>query len=120
MQKFTLQDDVIDVRDIIEKYEELEDSDDLADRDYREALMAVLEDLAGNDGDEQWRGDWYPITLVRDSYFADYARQFAEEIGAISGNESWPHNCIDWKQAARKLQIDYSSVEIDGATYWLR
>jgi hypothetical protein len=72
---------------------------------------------------DQFEGytDWqHGATLVRDSYFEDYARELAEDIGAINGNASWPNNCIDWERAARELQVDYTSAEFDGVTYWAR
>jgi hypothetical protein len=97
--------------------EAIEDEDE--DKELKD-LESVLEDLAGNGGDHQWEGDWYPVTLVRESHFEDYARQLAEEIGAISGDENWPCNCIDWERAARELRMDYSSVDFDGETYYFR
>ena len=81
-------------------------------------LTDLLDDLKGNGGDEQWRGDWYPLTLIRDSYFKDYAQELAEEIDAIPNNAQWPCTCIDWEQAAQELRMDYSSTEYDGVTYW--
>ena len=27
---------------------------------------------------------------------------------------------IDWAQAAHELQMDYTSVDFDGVTYWIR
>lgn len=124
-------DDIIDVRDMIARVEELEDERDAFDtesgnfEDSDEGaelakLEEVLADLQGMGGDEQWRGDWYPITLIRDTYFKDYAQELAEEIGAIPEGATWPCTCIDWDQAARELQYDYSGVEIDGITYWTR
>ena len=62
----------------------------------------------------------HPVTLVRDSYFRDYAEQLADDIGAINSEASWPNNCIDWNRAARELHIDYSTVEFEGVTYWYR
>lgn len=82
-------------------------------------LEELLNDLCGNGGDERWEGDWYPVTMVRDTYFRDYAQELAEGRGFTSGNE-WPARCIDWDQAARELQQDYSAVEFDGVTYWYR
>lgn len=116
--------DIIDVRDVIERYEELQSEmdDDPTDeqRDELSALDSLLNDLKGNGGDEQWQGDWYPITLIRDDYFEDYAREFAEDIGAIPSDYSWPASHIDWEAAAEALQMDYTSVEFDGVTYWFR
>jgi hypothetical protein len=58
--------------------------------------------------------------LIRDSYFEDYARELAEDIGAIDPRASWPLNCIDWEQAASELKTDYTCAEFDGITYWMR
>ena len=90
------------------------------DRAELASLLAIMRDLAGYGGDEQWRGDWYPITLIRDSYFEDHARELADEIGAVKADASWPNNFIDWDAAANALKMDYTSTEIDGVTYWYR
>lgn len=88
------------------------------DADNAEEL-AALESL--NDQAEGYSDDWtHGATLVRDSYFEDYARQLADDLGAVSGNETWPHTCIDWERAAQELQSDYTSVEFSGVTYWVR
>jgi len=73
--------------------------------------------LSDEFGSSQWEDG---ITFVKDYYFEDYAREFAEDIGAISGDERWPATCIDWEKAASELKYDYSSVEFDGETYWYR
>ena len=126
--------DVIDVRDIIARVEHLEklrqpgpvdmdeDSDTPQDELFSElaTLEAILEDLKGEGGDEDWRGDWYPVTLVRDGYFKRYAQQMAEDIGSVVRNAPWPNNFIDWEAAADALQTDYSSVDIGGEDYWFR
>jgi hypothetical protein len=127
-------DDLIDLRDVMGRVEHLEQlrqpgavdlgDDNETDQDSLFAELATLEKLLdeckGNGGDEQWRGDWYPISLIRDSYFKDYAQEMAEDIGAINANAGWPNNCIDWDQAARELQMYYTSVDFDGVTYWVR
>lgn len=94
--------------------------DDVSEATEYETLKELLEDLKGYGGDEQWRGDWYPITLIRDSHFCDYAEELADDIGAINSDATWPNNCIDWDRAAYLLRQDYSSVEFDGITYWYR
>lgn len=119
--------DVIDVRDVIARFEYLEGSRgraiEEADTDLLyefEVLNDLLGELEGNGGDEEWRGDWYPLLLVRDSHFKDFAQQEAEDLDLIKANASWPNNCIDWDQAARELQMDYTPTEFDGVTYWYR
>ena len=60
------------------------------------------------------------IQFIADYYFEDYAQEFAEDVGAISKTTEWPANCIDWEQATRELQMDYTSVSFDGNDYWYR
>lgn len=120
MARIEAGEDVLDVRDLIARYEELEDTEDAEERGERDSLKSLLDDLAGDGGDEQWRGVWYPVVLVNDSHFERYAQEMAEDIGAIPDDAKWPCNCIDWEQAARELQGDYASVEWEGVTYWYR
>lgn len=88
---------------------------DIGENDELAALLALRDEAEG------YSADWkYGSTLIRDSYFEDYAQQLAEDIGAIDASAKWPMSCIDWKQAARELQMDYTSVEFDGVTYWVR
>ena len=136
--------DIINVRDIIARVEELENESvaysDESDDDARTAawaaanpgdaaelaaLRAILDNLKGYGGDEKWRGDWYPVTLVRDSHFRDYAEQLAEKCGytdeAARDSEKNPLLAyIDWKAWARDVRMDYTPVDIDGCTYWYR
>lgn len=116
-------DDLIDSRDVIEAIAEIEselEDEDVSDdeRDELTAELATLTALAEEcDGVADWR---YGETLIRDSYFTEYAEQLADDIGAIDANAGWPLRCIDWKQASRELQMDYTSVTFDGVNYWVR
>lgn len=84
-------------------------------------LEELLEELRGaGGGDHQWEGDWYPRELIADYDFEDYARELAEDIGAVKADAGWPNNCIDWKQAARELAMDYSMVTFRGTDYYWR
>jgi len=118
---------IIDVRDITDRVKELrgeitflDGPDDDGLQDELATLDSLLEDLRGNGGDHQWEGAWYPVSIIRDDYFEDYARQLAEDIGAIPDDARWPCTCIDWKEAARELRMDYSSVDYGDVTYWYR
>ena len=113
-------DDMIDVRDIIARVEDLESCPNEAEIDELAQLSALLDELNGAGGDEQWRGVWYPVTLIRDDYFRTYAQELAEECGMTPGDAAWPARCIDWAQAARELRMDYTSVTYAGVTYWTR
>jgi antirestriction protein len=122
-----LYDDVIDVRDIIERIEELEEliegeGCEEACNEYREELTLlsnIMEEMKGYGGDEQWRGDWYPLTLIRESYFTDYVQEMLEDCGEIP--KDLPHYIhIDWQATARDVQVDYTPIDVDGATYFYR
>lgn len=81
--------------------------------------LRMLKEL--NEEGESATSDWtYGATLIRESYFTDYAKQFADDIGAISGDSKWPNHHIDWEAAAEELQMDYTTVEFDGVTYYVR
>lgn len=54
--------------------------------------------------------------FIADNDFVDYAKEFAEEMLPVSPN--WPYTCIDWDEAARELQMDYTSVDWEGTTYY--
>jgi hypothetical protein len=156
--EFDLSADIIDIRELIKRFEELEtdlqsaheegqfmsDFSDWIDncrdnsnpvysafgdergKEVQEGieefykLREILNSLASYSGNEQWRGDWYPLMLIRDSHFEDYAQELAEDIGSIQKNPQWPYTCIDWAQAAKELQQYYSSIDIEGETYHYR
>ena len=131
-------DDVIDSRDIIEAIEELGElsQDDVMPSTRHayvmlEALLAELRKLA-EDYDTDTPEDG--MTLVRDSYFKDHAREMVEECGYFTTNadrdrfgsattvdfNAWPYRCIDWQQVADELRQDYTAVLFDGVAYWVR
>lgn len=126
--------DIIDSRDVIARIAELEserdgfapddidpgeaphtwESEHADDAEELAALLALQEDAEGY---SDWR---HGAGLIRDSYFTTYAKDLAEEIGAIDKSAGWPARCIDWEEAADELKQDYTAVEFDGVTYWVR
>lgn len=79
-------------------------------------LEEVAEEASGYSGD--WR---HGATLIRESYFEDYAMQFAEDLHGNAVREaSWPFDCINWEQAADALKGDYTGIDFDGVTYYVR
>jgi hypothetical protein len=79
-------------------------------------LTALVEEIDQNAGDSARDG----VALIADSHFEEYAQELAEDIGAIAKDAPWPACHIDWTAAADALQQDYSSIEWDGETYWVR
>ena len=108
--------DVLDSRDVIGRIEELQDIEE-RDESEEEELVALLALQFEAEDSPDWQ---YGETLIRDTYFRDYAQELAEDIGAISGNETWPLSYIDWDAATQALQQDYFEVDFDGVTYWIR
>ena len=109
-------DDILDSRDVQSRINELEGLDEL-DEDDKEELAKLTELKEQIDDSVEWEDG---IILIHDQYFADYARELAEDIGAINSDAKWPATCIDWEQAARELQMDFTNVEVDEHTYWYR
>jgi hypothetical protein len=119
--------DVFDSRDLIERLAELAgawqahandpEEPELSEEDREE--LRILTEFA--DSAEPYVPDWsFGETFVRDSYFEEYARELADDIGAIDRNASWPLSYIDWKAAADALKQDYTAHELDGVTFWAR
>lgn len=110
--------DVIDSRDVIDAIADL--SADSAERDAAESeVLTALVALAAQGAD--YAPDWeHGETLVRDSYFVEYAQELAYECDMLPADLAWPLTCIDWADAARELQFDYCAVDFDGVTYWVR
>jgi hypothetical protein len=124
-------DDAFDIRDVIERYEELEseyeaftddqkanpmDDDDICEK---ENIEKFLDDVKGNGGDEQWRGDWYPVGFIKDSYFENAMDEMLEDCGDMPKYQDIP-SYLTITVNYDALQMDYSSVEIKGDTYWYR
>jgi len=113
---------VIDSRDVIEEIEALEAQRDNGDESYDDTAANDLETLLRlAEQGEQYAADWsYGETLIRDSYFEEYAQELAEDCGMIPSDAKWPCTCIDWEKAARELRMDYTAIDFDGVTYWVR
>ena len=110
--------DIIDVREMIARYEELE-SDRYLAIEFDEIIHAILKELKGCGGDEEWKGNWYPSHLIRDSYFLHYAREMLVDCGVIP--RELPHYvAIDWEATAENILMDYSQIDIHDATYYYR
>lgn len=79
------------------------------DDEYK-ALKAFWDDIEGYVSEGE--------TLIRDSHFADYAREYCNDVFGMSEIPDLLQNNINWEGVAEDLQADYSSAEWDGITYW--
>lgn len=105
-------------RELAENEEVLKDAEremeEWTDYDEYAALKDFVEEAENAE-------DWiHGATFIADDYFEDYAREFAEDIGAVKRNMEWPCNCIDWEAAAHQLKSDYTSYTLNGKEYWCR
>ena len=113
--------DTMDTREVLDRIaylernlpDELEEGDE-EDRAELAALRRFVDELDGY-GDLAC-GE----TLIRDSCFPTFAREYARDVADFKDDGRWPHSCIDWDRAAEELQRDYTSAELDGVTYWMR
>lgn len=129
--------DIIDSRDLTARIEELEgeiaeleeeradpDTDEDRKDEIRgelEIMKADLEALKEFAAEAESSPDfWYGETLIRDSYFVEYAQQLAEDIDAIQKDAHWPMQFIDWEAAAEALKQDYRIADFNGEIYWIR
>jgi hypothetical protein len=90
------------------------------EQDRLEQLEALDAEFDYGKGGMEEYANGIDFMLIAGYYFEDYARQFAEDIGTVENNYSWPASCIDWKMAAEHLQMDYQCVTFEGREYWIR
>lgn len=113
--EITNTEDIIDSRDVIKRINYLTDTED-EDEAEELRLLVALQSAVGDSYD--WS---HGATLIRDSHFEDYVRDIAEDLhGSELRNASWPFDHIDWASAADALKADYTSVDFDDVTYWVR
>jgi hypothetical protein len=108
--------DFFDSRDVIARIKWLAgtDMDEDEAEEFRD-LTTFAQEAGG------YIANWqYGETFIRDSYFETYARELAEDIGAIDPNANWPLTYIDWEAAAAALLDDYTDYTLRGVTYWAR
>lgn len=111
----------IDSSDLITRHAELEslvnedatDDDDLM-AEERAELAELTEIIEEGSGIPDWT---YGVVLIPEYQFEDYARELANDIGAIDRDAGWPVDYIDWALAADALKMDYTEIEIRGVTY---
>ena len=140
-----LEDDLESLEDDLEEYEkvlanaESEDDQDAIEsvendignvKDAIESARDAIEDFKEDEYDEllqlakdgeNYSSDWkYGATLIRDSYFREYAEDLARDCCDMKSASEWPFRHIDWDAAADELKIDYSEIDFGGESYWIR
>lgn len=115
-----LDEDVLDLRDLIEYLDNYPTSrrDPDWDRDEANLVRRLKRDLMDHDIDRGYAEN--EPTAIAEKYFEEYAEEFANDIGAINRDAHWPLSHIDWKQAADALKEDYTEFKLGGRTFYVR
>lgn len=105
-------DDILSARDINAHLVTLRDAlaDGLDVEDDIAAYEALSDAASDGLGAERWADG---ATIIKSSYFEEYAQTYAESIGAIEDCGRWPATYIDWEQAADSLKQDFIEVEAE-------
>jgi hypothetical protein len=137
-------DDVIDSRDLIARFDELQsereaiadDLDEMRDEETPDEgaisdKQAELEQWDADNGDElkalksvcdecEGYGDWrHGETLIRRSYWVDYVQELLQDIGDLP-KDLPGYLVIDWEETAGNIEADYMTVDFDGVEYLMR
>lgn len=81
------------------------------------ALLKLRDEVVAAVGEVGWG---YGVEFYSADTFHIYARELAEDIGAVPNDGSWPLPFIDWEAAAKELSMDYSGVEFCGRIWYYR
>jgi DNA repair exonuclease SbcCD ATPase subunit len=101
-------------------------------RDERQKLIDDLQEWDDDNGEEleslkdlngegeNASSDWrHGETLIRESYFTDYCEELCKDVGDLP--REIPHYIvIDWEATANNIKADYTSIDFDGETYYVR
>jgi len=80
--------------------------------------LVALEEFA-----EQGAGfdDWeHGAQLIHEDDFAEFAEELVTDLGYLDTVPGWIKYHIDWEEVADELKEDYSAIDFDGVTYYIR
>jgi hypothetical protein len=119
-------DKVIDSRDVIARFEELQ-----SEREMLEDDIDKVDEWDDDNGEEfknlkdlieecEGCGDWeHGETLIHRNYWVEYCQQLLEDIGYMPKDlPSWI--VIDWEATADNMEVDYSVVNFGDEEYLIR
>jgi hypothetical protein len=120
--------DIVNVLDILGRIKELEhidgiDNDITAEEAEHDSLeeerfeLMVLRSVVDQVGYERCDGG---VSLIRESFFVEYAQEYARDTGLISGDIfEWPLNYIDWTAATEDLKQSFTKIDWDGIVFYV-
>jgi flagellar hook-basal body complex protein FliE len=89
------------------------------DKDELDTLTEVI-----RQGEEA--SDWsYGEGLIHESYFTQYTEDLIKDCYELpkefeSGKWPWKHMTLDYEGAAEEAKSDYSTIDVEGHTYYIR
>ena len=107
----------IDSRDIVDRYNEIVGDPEFLDEATR--LEKVIRQ------GESCSSDWdHGEMLIHEDYFVEYTKELIEDCydDINTTSDKWPyrHMEIDFEAAANELKQDYTAIDFDGQTYYIR
>lgn len=128
--------DVLDVRDIAAQVRKAgyvaydADTEDFSEderdeaREALEAYASALDRLGVDyeDGAESLAAAWEELdgpTMIREPHWENYVEEYLKELGYLPRDLAWFIE-IDWSATAENVRQDYTDVELDGVTYYIR
>jgi DNA repair ATPase RecN len=110
--------------------ERLQEELESAQEEYEDATQALkewdeenkeeLSSLEALNDQGSGYGDWeHGETLIHESYFTDYCQELVSDIGDMP-REIPDYIVIDWEATAENLKADYTELDFDGETYYMR
>ena len=111
-------DSIIDSRDVIERIAELSDIRFSELDENEKSELHALQELARQGADDA--SDWhYVATFIHADYFTEYTKELLNDIGYLPADmPDWI--VIDWRKTADNIKADYTEVDFDGETYYVR
>lgn len=95
-----------------------------------EALLTICDEIGLDANREDWDtvgdelqhwGDSYEPTLIAESYWEDYCKEFCSDLGYLpDGLSDLIKDNINWEGVAEDLEGGYRDVTFDGETYKIR
>lgn len=111
--------DTIDSRDIISRYNEIVGIPEFLDE------ATLLEKLIRQgETSSEWDDG---IPMIHEDFFVEYTKDLIDDCWDIARDinkfsSEWPyrHLKIDYVAAAEELMQDYTNIDFDGVTYYIR
>jgi hypothetical protein len=111
--------DLIDSRDLVERYNEI-----VGIPEFFEEEISLEKVIRQGEKSSEWD---HGEIMIHENYFVQFTKDLIDECWDIAGfinngGSKWPYNHvkIDYESAAKELMNDYTIIDFDGETYYVR